>query len=96
MLPVRPVGNTGQTGLLALELPRPVRPVQCTGQTGLGWSDQLLFGFASDLLRGFTRSFEAFCVGLAFPYLFQTLVRTLEGLGDFRDIGRRFEFRKKF
>src|SRR6185312_12901802 len=34
VLPVRPVGKTGQTGLLALEQPRPVRPVQCTGQTG--------------------------------------------------------------
>src|SRR6185312_6458659 len=66
VLPDRPVGKTGQTGLLALELPRPVRPVQCIGQTGPGCSDQLFFRFASDLLRGFARSFEAFCVGLAF------------------------------
>ena len=83
MLPVRPVGKTGQTGLLALELPRPVRPVQCIGQTGPGCSDQLFFRFASDLLRGFARSFEAFCVGLALQYVLQTLVRTIEGLGDF-------------
>ena len=67
----------------------PVRPVLADQFCGFS-------RIASDLLRGFARSFEAFCVGLAFPYLFQTLVRTLEGLGDFRDIGRQFEFRRNF
>ena len=83
MPPVRPVGKTGQTGLLDPEQPRPVKPVQCTGQTGPGRSGRLFFRVASDLLRGFARSFEAFYVGLAFQQLLQTLVRTLEGLGDF-------------
>ena len=45
----------------------PVRPVGKTGQTGPGRSALQFFRFASDLLRGFARSFEAFCVGLAFP-----------------------------
>jgi len=65
--PVRPVGKTGQTGLLVSEQPRPVRPVQRTGQTGPGRSVLQFSLVASDLLRGFARSFEAFCVGLAFP-----------------------------
>ena len=67
MLPVRPVDKTGQTGLLVSEKPRPVRPVPGTGQTGPGRSVLQFSRFASDLLRGFARSFEAFCVGLAFP-----------------------------
>ena len=67
MPPVRPVGKTGQTGLLVPEQPRPVRPVQYTGQTGPGRSVLQFSRFASDLLRCFARSFEAFCVGLAFP-----------------------------
>ena len=66
MPPVRPVGKTGQTGLLVFEQSRPVRPVQCTGQTGPGRSVLQFFGFASDLLRGFARSFKACCVSLAF------------------------------
>ena len=66
MPPVRPVGKTGQTGLLVFEQTRPVRPVLCTGQTGPGKSVLQFFRFASDLFRGFGRSFEAFCVGLAF------------------------------
>ena len=53
MPPVRPVGKTGQTGLLDFERPRPVRPVQYTGQTGPGRSGRLFFRVASDLLRGF-------------------------------------------
>ena len=65
--PVRPVGKTGQTGLLDFEQTRPFRPVQCTGQTGPGRSVLLIFQFAFDLLRGFARSFEAFCVVLAIP-----------------------------
>ena len=67
MPPVRPVGKTGHTGLLIFEQAE-------TGQTGpVHWSDRsrqisyAILQFASDLLRGFTRSFEAFCVGLAFP-----------------------------
>ena len=67
MPPVRPVGKTGQTGLLDFEQPRPVRPVQYTGQIGPGRLVQQFPRFASDLLRVFARSFEAFCVGLAFP-----------------------------
>ena len=66
MPPVRPVVNTGQTGLLVFEQPRPVRPVQYTGQTVPGRSVLQFSQFASDLLRGFFRSFEAFCVGLTF------------------------------
>ena len=66
MPPVRPVGKTGQTGLLDFEQTRPVRPVQRTGQTGPGRLVLQFFGFASDLLRDFARSFEAFFVGLAF------------------------------
>ena len=65
MPPVRPVSKTGQTGLLVFEQPRPVRPVQCTGQTGPGCSDQLFSRFTFELLCGFARSFEDFCVGLA-------------------------------
>ena len=80
MPPVRPVGKTG---LLVLEQPRPVRPVQCTGQTGSGRSVLQFSRSASDLLRAFAPSFETFCVGLGFQLLLQTLVRTLEGLGDF-------------
>ena len=60
------LGATGQTGLLDSEQTRPVRPVQCTGQTGPGRSVLQFFRFASDLLRDFARSFEGFCVGLAF------------------------------
>ena len=59
MLPVRPVAKTGQTGLLVFEQPRPVRPVLAV-QIGC-FPDSL-----SDLLRGFARSFEDYCVGLAF------------------------------
>src|SRR6185312_61799 len=66
VLPVRPIGQTGQTGLLIFEQTRPVRPVHRTGQTGPGCSDQLFSRIASELLWDFTRSFEAFCVGLAF------------------------------
>ena len=65
--PVRPVGKTGQTGLLDFEQPRPVRPVQYTGQTGPGRSVLQFSQSVSDLLRVVARSFEAFCVGLAFP-----------------------------
>ena len=32
--PVRPVQQTGQTGLHGLDVDRPVRPVAKTGQTG--------------------------------------------------------------
>ena len=64
--PVRLVGKTGQTGLLDFIQTRPVRPVQCTGQIGPDRSVLQFFRFASDLLRGFARSFEPFCVGLAF------------------------------
>ena len=90
------LGATGQTGLLVREQLWPVRPVLCTGQNGTGRSVLQFSRFASDLFRGFARSFEAFCVGLIFPYLFQTLAKTFEALGDFRDIGRRFEFRRNF
>ena len=65
--PVRSGGKTGQTGLLVSEQPRPVRPVQRTGQAGPGRSVLQFSRFVSDLLRGFARSFEDFCVGLAFP-----------------------------
>ena len=40
--------------------------VHRTGQTSPGCSDQLFSRIASELLWDFTRSFEAFCVGLAF------------------------------
>ena len=63
--PVRPVGKTGQTGLLDFEQPRPVRPVQYTGQTGPCSSVLQFPRFASDLLCVFARSFETFCVGIA-------------------------------
>jgi len=65
VLPVRPVGQTGQTGLLIFEQTRPVRPVHRTGQTGPGRSVLKFSHFASDSLRVFVRWFEAFCVGLA-------------------------------
>ena len=64
MPPVRPVGETGQTGLLDFEQSRPVRPVQYTGP---GRSVLQFSHFASDLLRVFVRWLEAFCVDLAFP-----------------------------
>ena len=53
--PVRPVGETGQTDLLAFAQPRPVRPVQCTSQTGPGWSVLQFSRIASELLWVFTR-----------------------------------------
>ena len=65
--PVRPVGKTGQTGLLAFAQPRPVRPVQCTGQTGPGISVlrflSFRFRFASwfrSLVRGLLCWFSFF------------------------------------
>ena len=58
--PVRPVGKTGQTGLLVSEQPRSVRPVQAYQFCNFPDSLPICVGV-------FARSFEAFCVGLAFP-----------------------------
>ena len=61
------LGATGQTG----RQDRSDRSASFwtaeTGQTGLGISVLQFSRFASDLPRGFARSFEACCVGLAFP-----------------------------
>ena len=56
MPPVRPVGKTGQTGLLDFGQSLPVRPVQCTGQTGPGrevchFPDSLPICFVVSLAR---------------------------------------------
>ena len=51
----------------------PVRPVLADQFCGF-------FRFASDLLRGFARSFEAFCVGLIFHSYFKLWSERLRAL----------------
>ena len=60
------LGATGQTGRQDRSDRSASSWTAVTGQTGPGRSVLQFFEFASDLLRGFARSFVAFCVGLAF------------------------------